>query len=65
MTATGHISARAIRFLRTEVLQGDTPSTSTRACTELCTKLGVAVVRYNAMATLSWVRRLIAARVQL
>ena len=61
MTATGCISPRATRFLREEVLR-DNNSASTRACTELNTKLSVAIVRYNAMAALAWVRRLIAAR---
>jgi hypothetical protein len=64
MTTTGCISNRATRFLRDEVLR-DSNSTSTRACTELNTKLSVAVVRYNAMAVLAWVRRLITARTQM
>jgi len=64
MTTTGCISNRATRFLRDEVLR-DSNSSSTRACTELNTKLSVAVVRYNAMAVLAWVRRLITARTQM
>ena len=63
MTATGSISRRATLFLRQVLLDSD--SSSTRACTELLTQLGAAVARYNAMAALAWVRRLIAARTHL
>ena len=63
MITTGCNSNRATRFLRDEVLR-DSNATSNRACAELNTKLSVAVVRYNAMAVLAWVRRLITARTQ-
>jgi hypothetical protein len=64
ITATGFVSPRASRFLQDVVLHENNSSNS-RACTELYTQLSTAIVRYNAMAALAWVRRLIAARTQL
>jgi hypothetical protein len=64
ITATGFVSPRAVRFLQTEIFPTRS-STTTRACTDLFTQLSAAVVRYNAMAALAWMRRLIAARTQL
>jgi len=55
MTACGEISPRAATFLHW-VLENDSP----RAYTALITQLSAAVARYNAMASLAWVRRLFA-----
>jgi DNA-binding phage protein len=57
MTASGEISKCSATFLHW-VLENN----STRAFTALITKFSAAVARYNAMASLAWVRRLIAAR---
>jgi len=57
MTACGEISKCSATFLHW-VLENN----STRAFTALITKFSAAVARYNAMASLAWVRRLIAAR---
>lgn len=57
MTACGEISHCSATFLHW-VLENNSP----RAFTALITQLSAAVARYNAMASLAWVRRLIAAR---